>query len=105
MLIFITLILIMKDKVKTILLNAEDNVVACTQSLAIGDEIWINDVLVTVKNNVGIGHKLASKHINKNDLIIKYGVPIGTAIDNIELGEHVHIHNMKSNYIPTFLND
>jgi hypothetical protein len=43
--------------------------------------------------------------IKKNSVVIKYGVPIGSAIVEIEAGEHVHLHNMKSDYIPTFVLD
>jgi len=29
-------------------------------------------------------------------------VPIGSATRAIKAGEHVHLHNMKSDYIPTY---
>jgi hypothetical protein len=29
-------------------------------------------------------------------------VPIGSAVCAIALGEHVHTHNIKSDYLPTF---
>jgi hypothetical protein len=29
-------------------------------------------------------------------------VSIGSATKDIAIGEHVHLHNMKSEYIPTF---
>jgi hypothetical protein len=29
-------------------------------------------------------------------------VPIGSATQDIAVGEHVHLHNMKSDYIQTF---
>jgi hypothetical protein len=34
--------------------------------------------------------------------VIKYGVSIGSATRDIELGELVHLHNMKSDYLPTY---
>jgi hypothetical protein len=90
---------------KAIQLNPADNVVVCTESLDAGKEILISDELVALKTKVDIGHKLACKKIQKGDLIIKYGVPIGTATHDISFGEHVHTHNMKSNYIATYLID
>ena len=29
-------------------------------------------------------------------------MPIGSATRDIEPGEHVHLHNMKSDYLPTY---
>jgi hypothetical protein len=90
---------------KAILLHSADNVVVCTESLEVGQEILIADEPVKLKTKVDIGHKLACKQIQQGELIIKYGVPIGTATHDIAFGDHVHTHNMKSNYIATYLID
>ena len=90
---------------KAIQLNSADNVAVCTESLEVGKEVMILDVLTILKKKVDIGHKLACKNIRSGDLIIKYGVPIGTATRDISFGDHVHTHNMKSNYIETYLID
>ena len=89
--------------IKTIQLAASDNVVVCTESLNVNDEVLILNISVRIEKQVGIGHKLACRSIQKDELIIKYGVAIGTATCDIPFGAHVHIHNMKSNYIPTYL--
>jgi hypothetical protein len=34
--------------------------------------------------------------------VLKYGVSIGSATADISLGEHVHLHNIKSDYTPTY---
>ena len=49
---------------------------------------------VEVRDN---GHKYALKFIKKGENIIKYGSPIGHATQDIEKGEHVHTHNLKTN--------
>jgi hypothetical protein len=59
--------------------------------------------MIEMVHAVGIGHKLANKNIVQGEIIMKYGVPIGTATENIGIGGHVHTHNMKSDYIPTHL--
>ncbi len=43
------------------------------------------------------GHKYAIKNIGKNEQVIKYGMPIGTATENICKGDHVHTHNVATN--------
>ncbi len=48
---------------------------------------------------ISVGHKVARKRIAEGQKVIKYGVSIGSAIANIAIGDHVHLHNMKSDYI------
>ena len=50
---------------------------------------------------VDVGHKLARRAIAPGDKILKYGAPIGSATRAIMPGEWVHVHNMKSDYIPS----
>ena len=43
------------------------------------------------------GHKYALKDLAIGDNVIKYGMPIGHATAPIKAGEHVHVHNVKTN--------
>ena len=54
---------------------------------------------------VPLGHKIAARGIAAGERIIKYGAPIGSATLAIAAGEHVHTHNVKSDYLPTFLRE
>lgn len=58
--------------------------------------------LDNVEINLENGHKYATKDINANEKIIKYGNPIGHAICDIKCGEHIHSHNMKTNLSDKF---
>ena len=42
------------------------------------------------------GHKFALRDIQKGEMIIKYGDPIGTATEFIPEGSHVHTHNVRT---------
>ena len=53
--------------------------------------------LDNVEVNVETGHKCAVCDIKKDENIIKYGMPIGHATEDIKKGEHVHTHNVKTN--------
>ena len=53
--------------------------------------------LDNVSINTENGHKYAVCDIDKGENIIKYGNPIGHAITDIKKGDHVHIHNMRTN--------
>jgi altronate dehydratase small subunit len=50
---------------------------------------------VKVEKDIEFGHKFAIKLISKEANIVKYGEVIGRAIEDIEPGEHVHIHNIE----------
>ncbi|MBB6453677.1 altronate dehydratase small subunit [Salirhabdus euzebyi] len=53
--------------------------------------------MVKVLKDIPYGHKIAVRSIKKGDTIWKYGLSIGTALEDIEVGDHVHIHNIESN--------
>ncbi len=61
---------------------------------------WImdQDKIIQIKalNDIPIGHKLAIKPLNSGDTVIKYGVDIGKTIAPIQVGEHLHVHNVKT---------
>jgi len=45
---------------------------------------------------VSYGHKIAVFDVAANADVVKYGVVIGTAIQAIQAGQWVHLHNCKS---------
>ena len=61
---------------------------------------WImdqdRDIQVTAQSDIPIGHKLAIKALSNNDTVIKYGVDIGRTVAPIKVGEHAHVHNIKT---------
>ena len=57
-------------------------------------------MIINPKDNVEIrddGHKYALRDIAEGENVIKYGMPIGHATKPIAKGEHVHVHNVKTN--------
>ena len=54
---------------------------------------------------IPVGHKLAAQAIAAGQKILKYGAPIGSATAAIAVGDHVHVHNMRSDYTPTYTLD
>ena len=88
-----------------ILLHPDDNILGCCQRAAAGTAVEINDVQLTLQTDIDIGHKIAYRGLKKGDKIIKYGVSIGSALEIISSGDHVHLHNMKSDYISPHTRD
>lgn len=52
-------------------------------------------ISVDVVEPVPLGHKLALRDISAGDPVVKYGVVIGLATQDIRTGQHVHVHNLK----------
>mgnify|MGYP000035340880 CR=1 FL=1 len=86
----------------TIRLNPGDNILVLTRSMQAGETIEIEGGSHRLSASLGLGHKVAATRIAIGEKILKYGVPIGSATAAIEPGEHVHLHNMKSDYLPTY---
>ena len=80
----------------------EDNVFVLMRPLSEGERIRLGGRTVVFDSPLGLGHKIAARDIAAGEKIIKYGVPIGLAVLDIALGEHVHLHNIRSDYIPTY---
>lgn len=82
---------------KWIQINPNDNVAVALAPLAKGDEIALSTTSFQLKEDIAQGHKFALEPIKKDEMIIKYGLAIGHATENIEQGQWVHIHNIKTN--------
>ena len=78
-------------------IHSEDNVWICLTDMKKGDILTINDRNVTLREDVLSGHKIANQPIKQGENIIKYGFPIGHAKSDIDAGEFVHTHNVKTN--------
>ena len=86
---------------KLVLLHPDDNVLVCIAPIASGERVVVGDLELQAIEAIDVGHKLARRPIASGEGILKYGAPIGSATQAIQAGEWVHVHNMKSDYIPT----
>jgi len=83
--------------------DEEDSVgVIVVEGIKKGNEMigWVMDqdkeIKFTAANDIPIGHKLAIKPLKEGDTVMKYGVDIGKVIADIGMGEHAHVHNIKT---------
>ncbi|OGO61018.1 MAG: hypothetical protein A2029_17165 [Chloroflexi bacterium RBG_19FT_COMBO_47_9] len=83
-------------------LNDKDNIVVALRHLAKGDVIEAADGSVTVNENIKMGHKIAIIPIPKYGMVIKYGEEIGEASADINVGDHVHVHNVRDITLEVF---
>lgn len=80
----------------------EDNVGVLVRDGRAGEQLtgWNMETDATLSVALGVdiplGHKVALTAIPAGSQVIKYNVPIGKATADIQPGEHVHVHNLKS---------
>lgn len=86
---------------RLILLSPKDNVFVVRSPIGDGEDILIDGKTVTVSAPLSLGHKLARLAISPGEKVLKYGAPIGSATAQIRPGDHVHLHNLKSDYTAT----
>jgi SAF domain len=80
---------------RAIRVGQQDNVAVVVQDTKKGEPIQIEGKAIESCQDIQVGHKIALQKIKKDEMIIKYDVPIGKAIADIFPGEHVHIHNVE----------
>ncbi|TPG54689.1 UxaA family hydrolase [Sphingomonas glacialis] len=88
-----------------ILLHPDDTILVVTAALAPGDTVLIDDTPSVIQTPIGVGHKIARQPLAAGETVIKYGAPIGSMTASAGRAEHVHLHNMKSDYIASHLRD
>ena len=80
-------------------LSEQDNVGVATSTIAPGNELAVGELKLVARDAIPFAHKIALRPIAAGEKVIKFGVPIGSATVAIEAGRHVHVHNIKSDYI------
>ena len=84
---------IMQDIVK---INQNDNVAVALRPLNKGEVLQAAETAVTLMEDIPQGHKFALKEIKSGEEVVKYGFRIGFAKEDIQPGQWVHVHNVKT---------
>lgn len=86
-----------------VLHDAKDSVaVVVVEGVKAGMDLngWImdDDRMTSVKaiQDIPIGHKVALRDMAAGETVWKYGVDIGKVVAPIRVGEHAHVHNIKT---------
>lgn len=80
-------------------LHEEDHVASVLADVDPGDEIRVkrpdgSSYVLHATGPIPFGHKVALTALPSDTLILKYGAPIGQTTRRIEVGDHVHVHNV-----------
>ena len=80
-------------------LAPEDNVAVALRALLPGETLELGGRRVTVRDAIPFAHKIALAELPQGATVTKYGVAIGSTTAPVAAGSHVHVHNLKSDYI------
>lgn len=87
---------------RLLLLSPADNVLVAIRAIERGSPLTIGGQTIQVAERIPLGFKVAARDISAGEKIFKYAAPIGSATRDISAGSSVHVHNMKSDYLPTY---
>ena len=90
---------------RVLIMAADDNVAIARTDLAAGTTLQVMGSDITLRDKVLTGHKFAFIPVEKGATIVKYGAPIGIATADVAPGDAMHLHNIVSDYIPTYTFD
>lgn len=91
---------------RLVLLSPEDNCLIACSHLAAGTVVQLEGgSSAALPRDIGLGHKLARRAIAAGEKVLKYGAVIGSLRVPVEAGEHIHTHNLDSDYTPTYTLD
>jgi hypothetical protein len=90
---------------RLILLAPEDNCLIAAASIEAGTALDIEGETIVLAKTIALGHKIARRALAANEKVIRYGAPIGHVSVAVAKGEHLHTHNLESDYLPTYTHD
>lgn len=78
-------------------INEKDNVAVAIRRIEENEKLEIDGQTIQIQETLDKGHKFAIKPISNGENVIKYGFPIGHAIEDISIGHWVHTQNTRTN--------
>lgn len=77
-------------------INEKDQVVVAPTGLHRGQSVKIAGQEITVLDDIPPCHKMAIENIQTGRKVLKYGCPFGVATEDIQQGQWVHTHNVRT---------
>jgi hypothetical protein len=88
-----------------LLLHPDDNILVARRDIAAGERVELDGESFLIPAAVELGHKVARRTLAADTRVLKYGAPIGSMNTPVARGEHVHLHNLRSDYLPSTSRD
>jgi altronate dehydratase len=86
---------------RAFIIHAKDNVATALDDLSPGEVQLLGEGergSVESIEAIPFGHKIALQDLAPGEVVIKSSVVIGQALQAIKRGQHLHLHNVKSNF-------
>lgn len=84
--------------IRVFTIDEKDNVTTnVADEIPQGTKVEVGGTVIKALDEIPYGHKMATKPITKGESVLKYGLSIGSALETIQPGNHVHVHNVESN--------
>ena len=87
-------------KINAVHVNDSDTCVTLTEEASAGDAVgYVEngiDKILSARQSIPAWHKMAIRPMKKGEKVYKYGAVIGLALEDIEPGDYVHVHNIRS---------
>jgi altronate hydrolase len=77
-------------------IHPSDDVAVATRPLAAGEEIVVDGVRITLRDEIPAGHKIALRSLDEGAQPRKYGFIIGVTTARVEQGAWIHSHNLRT---------
>jgi hypothetical protein len=90
---------------RLILLAPADNCLIAAARLPAGETVEIEGERVTLAKTIELGHKVARRALARDEKVLRHGARIGHVSAPVGRGEHLHTHNLESDYLPTYTHD
>jgi altronate dehydratase small subunit len=88
------------ERQKAIVLHDQDDVATALTALSRGEALTVwragRRLDVVLEDDVPFAHKFALRALARGEEVLKYGLPIGRALEDIRPGQWVHVHNCRS---------
>lgn len=82
--------------VRSVRVDGDDDVAVLLASVEAGNAVAVDDIIVTARDAIPAGHKIAVRAVAQGAPVRRYRAPIGLARQPIAVGEHVHVHNVRT---------
>ncbi len=82
---------------RCVVLHPNDSVAVALEPVGRGDSVKLSDGReIVALDAIPFAHKMAIAPMVQGGDVRKYGEVIGEAVIDIQIGQHVHIHNIRS---------
>lgn len=76
--------------------NEKDNLVTCLRPISKGETVTLDGKTYVAASDIPKFHKMSVATIKKGEFCYKYGEIIGVALEDLNPGDYVHVHNLES---------